>query len=154
MIVPFWDEYSDSGGEILDKCLRVPTDLNGIGKSPTSEWKSSDDSEVTEPSSSESDSSDSVDDSEAVDGWYSCLSGDEERRRTCLTGDKIGADMLFRLMELCDLCGGGGGGTSGILGSSNSSSGSTDAAGACRGGSGVVRFSDIGSSSVPIITLP
>ncbi len=100
-MVPFCEVYNDSGGESLAEDFRsMPTDSKGIGMSLTSDCQSSVDSEVTDPSSPENDSSESVEDSDADDVWYSCLSGEDERRRTCFTGDKMGAAMLFKLIEL------------------------------------------------------
>lgn len=96
----------------------------GIGKeakggnlpatSPSSESSDSD-SEVNEASSSEAEWSLPEVDSVVVEGWYSCLRGDEDRRRVLYPGrlgESLGTDGVLPGDEMGDLCMGGGGGLS------------------------------------------
>jgi len=67
-------EFSDFGGVVLGAGTGLRSGNNPIGMSSSS---SSDVSEVSESSEAYESLSDVV--SEAVEGWYSCLSGDDAR---------------------------------------------------------------------------
>lgn len=79
--MPFGNEYSEPCGDTFAMRGRAPSGSNGVGVSPSSS-SSSDDESDTDVTSWRSivDASESEDDSEAVDGSYSCLRGDEDRR--------------------------------------------------------------------------
>lgn len=77
--VPLLGGTVDGGGLATCDARRLPavTATKGVGMSLTSDMKSSDVSDELSLASSESDS---AEDSDAVDGAYSCLSGDDDRR--------------------------------------------------------------------------
>jgi len=88
--------------------------LSSSSSSDKSEIKLSS-SEPLRSSSEMKSSSLSVDDSVQVDGSYSCLRGEDERRLVFHPGRdgvKVGVFEPFRVTGLADRCGGGGGGAS------------------------------------------
>lgn len=90
-----------------------PRGIRGAG---TGIWSnsSSDDTSETDPDTlcSTVELSESDDDSEAVEGSYSCFRGDEESLCRCLVGLKFGILRSFNSTELDDRWACGGGGTS------------------------------------------
>ena len=77
--VPLLGGVVDGGGRATCDARRFPavTATNGVGISLTSDMNSC---EVSDEVSLASSESDSAEDSDAVEGAYSCLSGDDDRR--------------------------------------------------------------------------
>lgn len=97
MRVPLGNEYSEPCGDTFAMRGRAPSGSNGVGASPSSS-SSSDDESDTDVASRRStvDASESEDDSEAVDGSYSCFRGDEDRR--LVFGAEVG-EPRFRVVD-------------------------------------------------------
>lgn len=79
--MPLGNEYSEPCGDNFVMRGRAPSGSNEVGASPSPSSSSDEvsDSDVTSCLSTV-DASESEDDSDAVDGSYSCFKGDEDRR--------------------------------------------------------------------------
>lgn len=105
----FCPENKDSGGEVrFGCCLGGGPRCIGFSSPRTSKPSSPEDSDVIDSSSLRSEASLSDDDSVAVEGSYSCFSGDEERRVFFMNaGVNDGKLLLRRGREASTLCEGG-----------------------------------------------
>ena len=106
-MLPFVFEYEEGFVAGFEMLLRAPRGSNGVGASPSSS-SSSDESSDTDVASlcSTVEASDSDDVSDAVDGSYSCLRGEEDRLCLARPFSRFGVFVISKTGladEFCDL---------------------------------------------------